>query len=188
MALASQVLAVLGPEPPPSCEPLAPHRDAARFEALRERAARLAARTGAPLRAWIVPVGAASAARARGGFSQRLLEVGGLSVTVARACTTADDAAVAAASREAADDGAPVVCLAGADDAYDAMALPLARAITSAAARPPVLLQAGRPASGRDAALREAGVSWFFAGGDAADVLEEVLARLEVRAVGEVER
>ncbi len=180
IAAASQVLAVFGPEAPPSCAPLGARREGARFERVRARLAALGRSVGEAPRACLVAVGPAAAARLRLAYAQRLLEVGGFTTTLA-ATATIDEASAAAAAAEA--DGAWVVCLAGADEAYAALAEPLARAVVARSSRPPVVLQAGKPPPERETPLREAGLSgWFFAGGDAAEVLEELAARVELRA------
>lgn len=189
-AAASQVLAMFAPDAPPSCEALRPQRTAARFEALRRRAEELQARTGRSPSVIIAPLGPLAGARARVAFAQRLFEVGGFTVAIGEPLAGGVTEAVRLilASVEASQPS--VVCLAGPDEVYLELAEPLATALAAprpSVRRAPVVVQAGKPPAAREAALREAGLSaWFFAGGDAAEVLEEILARLDVRASKEV--
>lgn len=62
----------------PRVEPIRPERGSEPFEALRRRAARHVAATGAPLRAALVGVGPAAAVRPRMDYSRDVLAVGGI--------------------------------------------------------------------------------------------------------------
>jgi len=130
-------------------------RDAAPFEALRDRADAASSRPEAVL----VTLGSFAESRARVGFAAGLLAAGGI-----RSRESTGVAGVGSAR---------VACLCGTDERYAAEAASVARALTAAGVTR--VLLAGRPGA-LEASLREAGVDAFvFVGCDAVAVLDAVL-------------
>jgi methylmalonyl-CoA mutase len=125
------------------------HRDAAAFEALRNRTT-----SNAP-EVLLLTLGTFAESRARAGFAANFFSAGGLR------------------TREVTQvEAAPVVCLCGTDERYAEEAVARAAELKKAGAGRVML--AGRPGP-REAELRAAGIDGFlFVGCDVVAVLEEV--------------
>src|SRR4051794_32528874 len=153
-------------------EPLAPIRLAEAFEALRDRSDRLLKSKGQRPSVFLANLGTAADFTARATFARSFFETGGIAAIDGQGAS--DPAALAAAYRAS---GAAIVCLCSSDKVYADAAVPAARALQAAGARPIYL--AGRGGE-QEAALREAGVgSFVFAGGDALKTLEDAYKHLE---------
>ena len=137
-------------------EPLPRLRASKRFEALRMRAERMLAETGARPQVFLASVGPLAAIKPRMDFSTALFEVGGFEVLGGETFETAEAAAQAVLASEAG-----IVALCATDQAYPELIPPLAGMIKLA--RPKAaLLMAGRPSPEQEPAYREAGVDDFF--------------------------
>lgn len=150
------------PGPDSKVEPLAPHRVAEPFEALRRRARALTT----PPKVLLATLGTAKDFAARVGFARNLFAVGGLAAETGPALEAADAPAIA------------VIC--GTDEAYAAEAESAARALKAAGVKR--LYLAGRGGA-QEAALKAAGVDDFvYAGCDLIAALDPALALLEAQA------
>ena len=144
-------------------------RDAAPFEALRDRAEAMAAQGRAPA-VFLATLGPPGAFTARVLFAKSLFEAGGIKALGGEAC--ADDDALAQAF---AASGATLACLCSSDAIYAERAEGAARALRGVGVRKIYL--AGRPPAD-PAAWAQAGVEGYvFAGCDAPAVLSEAQAR-----------
>ncbi len=132
-----------------------PRRDAEPFEALSERATRLAARDPRLVRAHCLCLGDVGRTGPRLDFARGCLAVGGFDVTIG---AFHQDAAAAAA--EARASGAAVVLLVGLDETYPTLGA-AAAALLASEPRPPLLLVAGRPSASTEP-LDRAGVSRYL--------------------------
>jgi methylmalonyl-CoA mutase len=173
-------IAVLAPMPESHADHLlAPHRLAEPFEALRDRADAVAARTDRP-RLFLANLGRIADFTARATFAKNLFEAGGFTVIgndgFADGAGETDLGALIAAFRAAQT---PFACLASSDDVYAspaAMALSpeeVARHLRKAGAISLVL--AGKPGA-QEARYREAGVAHFaYSGCDVLGLLDTLL-------------
>lgn len=133
---------------------LATHRDAEAFEALRDRADRLAATGHAPSVA-LITLGPPAEHRARLGFASGFFAAGGI-----RAQSTTETAG-------------GIACLCGSDERYAAEAVSRARELKAAGCAR--VLLAGRPGP-LEPALREAGIDAFiYVGCDVVTILGNIL-------------
>lgn len=141
-----------------------PVRNAAAFEALRDRAESLPQR---PL-VFLANIGPLSAFQARAAFAGHLFEAGGIEAVSNPGFESPETMAAAFA-----DSGANIACLCSSDMLYAQSALSFAGALRSAGAR--MIYLAGRP--GHDEKTQhEAGVKrYIFTGCDTLAVLEEAL-------------
>ncbi len=156
------------PASPISFAALAPQRDAAPFEALRDRADALAAK-GARPKMFLTNLGPISAFTARAMFAKNFFEAGGIEALSNDGFESAADAAAAFKTS-----GAPMACICSSDALYAERAAEAARALKAAGAKRIYL--AGRPGD-LEAGLKEAGVAEFiFVGADVLAVLENVFA------------
>ncbi len=147
---------------------LAPQRDAAPYEALRDRADALAA-NGARPKMFLANLGPVSAFTARAMFAKNFFEAGGIEALSNDGFESADD--LASAFRAS---GAAMACICSSDALYAERAAEAARALKTAGAKRIYL--AGRPGD-LEAAMKEAGVAEFiFVGADVLAVLENVFA------------
>ncbi len=156
-----------------SMPPLPRIRPAAAFERLRAASARLGERLGRRPKVFLAALGASAAHRARVGFSQALVAVGGIEAVVSPPLASADEAGPAFAAA-----GTPVVILCGSDEDYAVLAGSAARSLAAHGARE--LWLAGRPGAFA-AELEAAGVTAFVFQG--MDVVAGLGAML--RALGE---
>jgi methylmalonyl-CoA mutase len=139
--------------------PLAPHRLAEPFEALRDASDKRLVDRGARPRIFLANLGPIAAFNARATFAKSLFEAGGVETLGNDGFA---DAAAAAAAFKAS--GAALACLCSSDEIYATTAEDAARALRAAGAR---VWLAGRPGE-RAARLRAAGVENFiYAGCDA---------------------
>ncbi len=158
---------VAPPEPPQQPTGLPVRRWAAPFEALRDRAATHRASTGSAPTVFLAPLGPLAEHTARASFCTNLFAAGGL-VAIDPGTVTATD--VADAFRAS---GASLACIVGSNDRYEAEAVDVARALSSA--EPGRLYLAGDPGALR-ATLDAAGVDdYVVAGGHAVSTLDEAL-------------
>lgn len=177
-------VAVLRPMPaavprttfPVTLAPLAPHRTAEPFEALRDAAE---AAPGAPPAVFLAVLGPVAAFSARAGFARTLFEAGGIAAVVGddlAAEGTTDIAALLAAFHQS---GARIACLCSSDAVYASEAIPVAEALKAAGARS--IWLAGKPAD--EAPLRAAGIDGFvYAGCDVLEALARAHAQLGLGA------
>lgn len=143
-----------------TCEPLAPWRASAPFEALRKRAAALTARP----KAFLATLGGPSDYTARVGFARNLLAVGGIAAEVGE---VSDYQAI----------GAPIAILCASDTLYAEGAALAARELRARGAGRVYL--AGRPGD-LEGELTAAGIDGFvFAGMDILPVLDGALDLIE---------
>jgi methylmalonyl-CoA mutase len=170
----------------PAEGPLPPVRFAEPFEALRDRADALTAKTGKRPAVFLASLGRVAEFTARAMFAKNLLEAGGFAVITndgfADSLGVTDLAALTAAFTAA---GTPLACLCGMDATYAAPAPGEAgpeETLAEAAARRLVLagatslLLAGRPGAA-EARLRAAGIGHFaFVGADVPALLDHLLA------------
>ncbi len=146
------------PAMPISFSALAPQRDAAPFEALRDRADALA-KNGARPRIFLANMGPISAFTARAMFAKNFFEAGGIEALSNDGFENAADLTSAFKTS-----GAAMACLCSSDALYAERALESARALKEAGAQRIYL--AGRPGELEDA-LKKAGVGEFvFVGSD----------------------
>ena len=142
------------------CEPLAPWRASAPFEALRKRAAALGARPTA----YLATLGAPAEYAARTGFARNLMAVGGI-------------AAEAGPVEDYDPPASPIAILCSSDALYAEQAVRAARALKSAGAKRVYL--AGRPGE-REAELTASGVDgYLYAGMDVLPLLDSALTLME---------
>ena len=160
------------PEPGLAGTPLPSYRLAAPFEALRDRAEALAAKTGQAPVVFLATLGPIAEFAARAGFARNLFGAGGLGAPGhdGFAKDGATDIAAMVASYRAS--GARLACLCGADSAYEHEAIVAAEALKAAGA---TIWLAGRPGE-REAELNRAGIDAFiYAGCDVVAVLEQAI-------------
>jgi methylmalonyl-CoA mutase len=143
-------------------------RDAAPFEDLVGRVARLAAHAPVAGRVHCCCLGEAGRTAPRLDFVRGSLVVGGFVVDAGSFHTEA-----ASAVAEAREAGAAVVMLVGLDETYPGLGVEVARQLASGT-RPPLLMAAGRPGEST-AALQAVGVTRFLhMGSDLVATLHEV--------------
>jgi methylmalonyl-CoA mutase len=143
--------------------PLAPHRLAEPFEALRDASDAALTRDGARPSVFLANLGPIAAFGARATFAKSLFEAGGVEALGNEGFASAEDAADALRAS-----GARLACLCSSEEIYATMAEGAARALREAGAH---VWMAGRPGE-REAALRDAGVEEFiYAGCDALGAL-----------------
>jgi len=156
----------------PTIVPVALHRAAEPFEALRARAADYASAHGGPPRIFLANLGPPRQHKARADFAQGFFEVGGFQVITNNGFPTAEAAAAAAI-----ESGAPAVIICSTDETYPDLVPPLVHSIRKKAHHATIVL-AGRPAEQVEA-LRKAGVDEFiYLGADCVKMNEWLLERL----------
>jgi methylmalonyl-CoA mutase len=167
--------ALAGQDGPTRVTPLPIRRDAAAFEALRDKADAIAKQTGARPAVFLANLGPIPQHKARSQFASGFVAAGGFTAIDNDGFDTADKAAAAFAASKA-----PVVALCGSDDAYTTWVAELAPLLKRAGAKRIVL--AGRPASPElEAQYKQAGVTDFiFMGADVVKLNAELLAQVEV--------
>jgi methylmalonyl-CoA mutase len=111
------------------------------FEALRRRAESALARTGARPRVYLATFGPRKQHAARADFSTGFFAAGGFEVVVGQPCDSG-----AAAADLALKSGAPIVVACSTDETYPLL-IPGLGAALKAAAKPPLLVLAGLPAT-----------------------------------------
>ena len=142
-------------------------RDAAPFEALRDRADAIAAEHGRPT-LFLATLGPPAAFGARATYATTFFAAAGIEA----AAPTREETSEERLARFA-DAGTTAVCLCGSDKADADQAAPLVAALREAGAR--LVLRAGRPSADADA-FRAAGVDGFIHDGcDALPILAEAL-------------
>jgi methylmalonyl-CoA mutase len=162
--------ALADPQPAPAAGVLPKVRYAAGFEALRDRARRLAAPS-----VFLANLGPAAVHTARATFAKNLFEVAGIRASANDGFATAE--AAAAAFRA---DGARIACICSSDAVYADQAAVTATALKAAGAERVYL--AGNPGDRREEYIA-AGVDEFvYMGIDAEAILDAALATLEAGA------
>ncbi len=126
---------------PAGVKRLVPHRRAAPYEALRWRAEAHLGRTGTRPKVFLAGLGPRKQHAARVDFSRAFFAAGGFEAIAGQGFDTPEAAALAALAS-----GAPVVVICSTDDTYPTLVPPLAQALR-AAARPPLVVLAGLPAT-----------------------------------------
>jgi methylmalonyl-CoA mutase len=151
----------------PEIRPLAPHRLAEPFEALRDAADA----AGEAPRVFLASIGNVVDHTARSTWIKNYLAAGGI------AALTSDGYASGAAAADAfKSSGAKAACICSSDGLYEEHAEATAKALKASGAK--LVLMAGKPGE-REAALRAAGVDDFLAAGaDAVAVLKALQAKL----------
>jgi len=125
----------------PAVKPVISRRRAEPFEALRRRSEAFLARTGARPKVFLATMGPRKQHAARADFSSGFFAAGGFEMIPNKGFETAEAAAgVAIAS------GAPIVVLCSTDETYPALVPPFAQML-KAAAKPPLIVLAGLPAT-----------------------------------------
>lgn len=151
--------------------PLTMQRLAEPFEALRDQADAIAARTGRPPAVFLASIGQIADHTVRSTWARNYLAAGGIAAVTSDGYRDAGDAA--AAFRES---GCRVTCICSSDALYAEHAAAAATALKAAGAS--LVMMAGRPAE-RETVLRAAGVDQFLsAGQDAVAVLGGLLGQL----------
>lgn len=141
-------------------DPLAPHRLAEPFEALRDASDAFLSRTGNRPRVFLASLGTPASFAARAAFARNFFEAGGI-----EAPDNDGFWEIPTLVHHFRKAGTPLVCLCSSDAVYATNAADAARALAEAGAGPIYL--AGRPGE-KEAEFRAAGVTGFiFAGGDA---------------------
>lgn len=164
-------LAVFAQPSPASFEALPETRDAAPFEAMRDRSDAVLAASGARPRVFLANLGGLARFNARATFAGNAFAAGGIEAVGDEGF--ANDAALAEALRASR---ARLACICSDDETYAARAASAARALKAAGCARVML--AGRPGD-LEEALREAGVDAFlFAGGDIAAFLDDAWVAL----------
>jgi methylmalonyl-CoA mutase len=136
---------------------LVPRRRAEPFEALRRRTEALLARTGARPKVFLATFGSRKQHAARAEFSAGFFAAGGFDTVSAKSSDTPEAAAQAALAS-----GAAVVVLCSTDETYPVLVPPCAQAL-KAAAKPPVVVLAGLPATPElQQQFKSAGVDEFI--------------------------
>lgn len=130
-----------GGTPTPEVKPLVPRRRAEPFEVLRQRAEAFFARTGGRPKVFLAGLGPRKQHAARADFSSAFFAAGGFEPVLGKGLDTPESAA-----RMAIESGAPVVVICSTDETYPALVPPLAGTL-KAAAKPPLVVLAGLPAS-----------------------------------------
>ncbi|RFB81327.1 methylmalonyl-CoA mutase family protein [Methylovirgula sp. 4M-Z18] len=148
---------------------LAPHRDAEAFEQVRARADAILAQSGQRPRVFLANLGPLAAFTARATFAKNFFAAGGIEAFGNDGFTTQE--ALAQAFRES---GCTIACLCSSDSVYAEQALAAAKALIAAGAES--LYLAGKPGALADG-LAQAGVTdYIFAGCNAIEVLQRLLA------------
>ena len=154
--------------------PIEIQRDAAPFEALRDKADAFQARTGKPPTVFLASLGPLAVHATRTTWMRNFLAVGGIHSLGGEGFTNSADAGQAFATS-----GATVACLCSSDEVYAELGEATASLLKTAGARRIYL--AGRPKE-QDGALKAAGVDDFiFAGIDAIATLQRLQEVLDVR-------
>jgi methylmalonyl-CoA mutase len=125
----------------PAAKKVTPRRRAEPFEALRRRSEACLARTGARPKAFLATMGPRKQHAARADFSAGFFGAGGFETIPNKGFDTPEAAAAAAIKS-----GAPVVVICSTDETYPVL-VPLLTAALKAAAKPPVIVLAGLPAT-----------------------------------------
>lgn len=174
-SLGQLACALAGPEGAARIPALPVRRDAAAFEALRDKAEAIAAKTGARPAVFLANLGPIPQHKARSQFASGFFAAGGFAAVDNDGFDTAEKAAAAFTASKA-----PIAVLCGSDDAYTTWVGELAPRLAQAGAKRIAL--AGRPATPElEAQYRQAGVTDFvFTGADVAKITGEMLAQLEV--------
>lgn len=129
------------------------------FEALRDKADLVAAKTGARPKVFLANLGPLAAYNTRAGWIRNLLAAGGIEAIDAGGYTNSADA-----GKAFAESGATAACICGSDETYAELAEATAQALKGAGAKTVAL--AGKPGE-QEAALKDAGVdTFYFAGMD----------------------
>lgn len=153
--------------------PLAPHRLAEPFEALRDAADAYTKRSGKTPVVFLASLGQVIDHTARSTWIKNYLAAGGISVLTTDGYASAEEAAKAFAAS-----GAATACICSSDALYAEHAEATAKALKAAGAK--LVLMAGRPGDKEDA-LKAAGVDQFlFAGADAVQTLAGLQQKLGV--------
>lgn len=168
----AESLAVYATPAPVSFEALPETRDAAPFEAMRDRSDAVVAASGARPRVFLANLGGLARFNARATFAGNAFAAGGIEAVGDEGFE--DEGALVGAF---AASGASLACICSDDETYAARAASAARALKDAGCARVML--AGRPGD-LEEALREAGVDAFlFAGGDLAAFLGEAWTALD---------
>lgn len=153
--------------------PLAPHRLAEPFEALRDAADAHAQRTGQEAKVFLASLGAVIEHTARSTWTRNYLAAGGIAALTSDGYASAEEAAAAFKAS-----GATAACICSSDALYAEHAEATAKALKAAGAE--LVLMAGRPGE-QEAALKAAGVDQFlFAGADAVETLKGLQDKLGI--------
>lgn len=153
--------------------PLAPHRLAEPFEALRDAADAYTKRSGKTPVVFLASLGQVIDHTARSTWIKNYLAAGGISVLTTDGYASAEEAAKAFAAS-----GATTACICSSDALYAEHAEATAKALKAAGAK--LVLMAGRPGD-KEAALKAAGVDQFlFSGADAVQTLTGLQQKLGV--------
>lgn len=174
-SLGQLACALAGQDGPVRIAALPVRRDAAVFEALRDKADAIAKKTGQRPSVFLANLGPIPQHKARSQFASGFFAAGGFIAVDNDGFDTADKAAAAYAAAKA-----PIAVLCGSDDAYTTWVAELTPLLKKAGARRVVL--AGRPATPElEAQYKQAGVTDFiFMGADVAKITGEMLAQVEV--------
>lgn len=153
--------------------PLAPHRLAEPFEALRDAADAHADKTGNELKIFLAGLGPVIEHTGRSTWTKNYLAAGGIASLSSDGYASAEEAAKAFKEW-----GVTAACICSSDALYAEHAEATAKALKQAGAK--LVLMAGRPGE-REAALRAAGVDQFlFAGADAVATLKGLQDKLGI--------
>ena len=153
--------------------PLAPHRLAEPFEALRDAADAYAQTSGKALQVFLASLGAVIEHTQRSTWVKNYLAAGGIASLTTDGYASADEAAEAFKAS-----GAAAACICSSDALYAEHAEATARALKQAGAK--LVLMAGRPGE-RETVLRAAGVDQFLsAGADAVATLKGLQDKLGI--------
>ncbi len=148
----------------PAFAPLASHRLAEPFEALRDRADAILASSGKRPVIFLATLGTPAQFTARAGFASGLFEAGGIAATLHEGFAETGGTDLIALTDAFKASGASLACICGTDEAYASEGADAAMALMASGAAQVWL--AGRPGE-MEPALRAAGVSGFvFAGCD----------------------
>jgi methylmalonyl-CoA mutase len=141
-------------DPAVTVEPVPLRRPALVFERLRNDAEAYAKTHGHRLQVFLANLGERAGFAARANYARNLFASGGIEALDEGGYDSAEAAAKAFKAS-----GAPIVCLCGSDEAYDALAQTAAAALKGAGAD--LIALAGRPGEAR-AVLGEAGIALFI--------------------------
>jgi methylmalonyl-CoA mutase len=148
---------------------VAPRRDAAAFERLRDHVRTLPERP----RAWLANFGSRAEFRARADFVTELLQVGGIEVIDTPGLATASQAAAAAIGA-----GAPIIVVCAADSAYPMVVPELVERVRATLPTTVFALVGHLPQQAE--ALRNAGIDVFLRlHADAVEMLASIVARIQ---------
>jgi methylmalonyl-CoA mutase len=155
-------------------KPLVPRRRAEPFEALRRRTEAHLARTGARPKVFLATFGPRKQHAARADFSAGFFAAGGFETVSAKSSDTPEAAAQAALAS-----GAPIVVLCSTDETYPLLVPACAQAL-KAAAKPPLVVLAGLPATSElQTQFKAAGVDEIIhLRANCANVLSSLLTQL----------